>query len=372
MGGRYKAVLAGLKTCTKAWLLEKIAARRLGRDRPYDQRSVRSILVLRFDRIGDMVVTTPFFEAIKRAFPNGKLAVLCSWINEPVIRENPHISDRPIYQGNLKGLFELLRLRRRYDLIVDLNHSVIWHDMLLIRLLAPIWAASVYKAGRYGVSGNSLPLYRLMPHADCSPNSRIARKYLQLAEYLGAGPTQKFSYELFSRTEVDTKIVSRIGLSAGDRYWVINQHGGRIQMSLQDVDMRQIIQMLLDSNPQRKVAWVSSPTTHAEVRQKCAAWFPGQDRILTPEPTTDVMQTASILRFSCGLVSPDTSLIHIAAAYLIPTVAVFSNERELYVQWRPPEDVWHRHLFSGDPKSLKGYDSIDLIRAVEELVTEIR
>lgn len=365
-------MLAGLKTCTKAWLLKKVAARRLGRDRPYDQLSVKSILVFRFDRIGDMVVTTPFFEAIKRAFPNAKLDVMCSRINEPVIRENPHISNRLVYRANLRGLFELLRLRGGYDLIVDLNHSVIWHDILMIRLLAPIWAASVYKTGRYGVGGTSLQLYCLMSSASCSSDSRIARKYLQLAEYLGAGPTQKFSYELFSRKEIDLQIVSRIGLSAEDRYWVINQHGGRTQMSLQDIDTRQIIQMLLDSNPQRKVAWVSSPTTHAEVSQKCAAWFPGQDRILTPEPTTDVMQTASILRFSCGLVSPDTSLIHIAAAYSIPTVAVFSNERELYVQWRPPENVWHRHLFSGDPKSLKGYGSVDLIRAVEELVTEIR
>ncbi len=361
-------MLLKLKPYLKSILLQHVAARRLRRDTNYECSSVRTILVLRFDRIGDMVVTTPLFSQLRQIFPTSEISVLCSKSNAPVILHNPHVSNRPVWAPGVAGLKTLLRIRKRHDLVIDLNHSVIWRDLLIIRLLSPRWAASVFKEGRYGVPGRKLPIYRLMPGPDRSPDKRIARKYQHLAEYLGGKETHDFRYEIFLPPNQQRDGVQR-EQERSKLFWVVNQHGGRPQMSIRSDDLRSAIEILLNADSLTRVMWVSSPVNYASVRSNAAHWFGENPRVLTPEPTDDVMDTVRLLSLqNClGLVTPDTSLIHFASAFKRPTVIIFANEPELYAQWSPPNETWSQHIFSDDPKSLMGYQSSELLSAVKQM-----
>src|SRR5215217_5999143 len=53
----------------------------------------RSIFVLRNNDIGDLLVMTPLFEALRRRFPAAEIvAGVGSW-NVEILRGNPHVSD---------------------------------------------------------------------------------------------------------------------------------------------------------------------------------------------------------------------------------------------------------------------------------------
>jgi len=54
---------------------------------------VKNILIIRTDRLGDAVVTTPLIKAIKELFPDKKLYVLCSKQNEIIFKQNPYIDE---------------------------------------------------------------------------------------------------------------------------------------------------------------------------------------------------------------------------------------------------------------------------------------
>ena len=70
------------------------------------------------------------------------------------------------------------------------------------------------------------------------------------------------------------------------------------------------------------------------------------------------------------LVTPDTSLVHIAAAFDVPTVAVYANEPELVSQWVPrSNDI--TVLLSENKKSLEGYSLKELLRAVEDRLASL-
>lgn len=53
----------------------------------------RSILIIRRDNIGDLVLTTPLFAAIRRRYPDAYLAVLVNSYNAPAIAGNPHVDE---------------------------------------------------------------------------------------------------------------------------------------------------------------------------------------------------------------------------------------------------------------------------------------
>lgn len=84
-----------------------------------DLDSIQKILVLRFDRIGDMVQTTPLLEALKEEFPFAGLSVLASEANAPVLLGNPHVDQ--VYRmssSDRKSLLCILK-EQQFDLLID-------------------------------------------------------------------------------------------------------------------------------------------------------------------------------------------------------------------------------------------------------------
>lgn len=345
-----------------------MVARELPRDAPFQKNRVQTILVFRFDRIGDMVITTPFLFELKRLFPAADIDVLCSQINESLLHQNPSVRKRLIFSPDIRGLLALLASRRSYDLVIDLNHSVIWRDMLMIRLLDPVWVASTFKEGRYGVAGRSLPLYRVMPPEECDWTPMIAGKYLHLVEHMGGNPNRDFQYRLYPNPQ--SSPLSDGGIKTKESQagiWVVNQYGGRPQMALRDEDVRQVAEMLITLDQDCSVVLATSPQTYDAVKSKRDLWFPNDRRIKVYAPTPRPVDICEIFAMAKGLITPDTSLIHMASALQLPMVVVFANEQDLYKQWKPPSGAWHRHLFSRDSKSLKGYVKQEFINACKEL-----
>lgn len=85
--------------------------------------AVRSILFIRLDRVGDVVLSTPAMEALKRRFPRAEMTVLIRPQTAALLDNNPHVDYRVVLDPGappaekariLRGL-----RRRRFDLAVD-------------------------------------------------------------------------------------------------------------------------------------------------------------------------------------------------------------------------------------------------------------
>lgn len=136
----------------KAFFLRKITYKK---NITFDNKKLKKILIFRYDRIGDMVVTTPLISALKKSFPKSKLIILASEINAEVLLKNQYVDEVKKYPKNIfLALKCLIGLRKeKIDLLIDLNHSIIWRALLEIRIIKPVWAISPQKGSRYGVSG---------------------------------------------------------------------------------------------------------------------------------------------------------------------------------------------------------------------------
>ncbi len=83
------------------------------------------LLCLRQNQIGDTLISTPIFAALKQHYPHLTLDVLLDKRNATALNTNPYIRTRFILKQKLLDFFKVLLAVRReqYDFIVDLVHT---------------------------------------------------------------------------------------------------------------------------------------------------------------------------------------------------------------------------------------------------------
>jgi heptosyltransferase-2 len=88
--------------------------------RKQPEEKINTILFIRIDRIGDIVLSTPAIEALKRSYPDTKLIVLASKSNHAILKNNPFVNEIIIYDYR-RSLFQILKnIRQLRDHKIDL------------------------------------------------------------------------------------------------------------------------------------------------------------------------------------------------------------------------------------------------------------
>ena len=89
-------------------------------------RNQEKILIVRMDRVGDALVTTPAVRALRKLFPHARIDFLAHSFNKIAVERNPYIDTLYVYPTNLWGIISLLCTLRKnqYDAILVMNaHS---------------------------------------------------------------------------------------------------------------------------------------------------------------------------------------------------------------------------------------------------------
>lgn len=85
--------------------------------------SATKILIIRLSSIGDIVLTSPVVRAVKSQLPNVEVHFLTKKANEQVVAYNPHIDHIHIYdKQDKRHLFEELKAEH-FDAVVDLQNN---------------------------------------------------------------------------------------------------------------------------------------------------------------------------------------------------------------------------------------------------------
>ena len=120
----------------------------------------RRILVIRRDNIGDLLCTTPVLSALRRHYPDARIACLVNAYNAPVLQGNPDL-DRIYSYTKAKhapGLplahwwrewrvYQRLR-RERFDLVIHANPMPHRRTARLVRYLGGRWRLGVVDPAR--------------------------------------------------------------------------------------------------------------------------------------------------------------------------------------------------------------------------------
>ncbi len=84
---------------------------------------MKKILIIRFSSIGDIVLTTPVIRCLKTQLPDAEIHYLTKAQNHLLLNENPYLSKIWLYEKNFKELLPLLKAEN-FDFIVDLHKNL--------------------------------------------------------------------------------------------------------------------------------------------------------------------------------------------------------------------------------------------------------
>ncbi|HWB61832.1 MAG TPA: glycosyltransferase family 9 protein [Chthoniobacteraceae bacterium] len=193
----------------------------------------RSIFVLRNNDIGDLLVVTPLFEALKRRFPRAKIvAGIGSW-NLDVLKHNPYVDEvvlnAPWHNGKVRpqGLIAGLRYiytsseardlaAQRCEIGIDVLGSG-YGALLMMRCGMP------FRLGVRGYGGGHSTAQRCVVYNE---REHVGRAALRFAELLGATELPENRPQLFAwpKPEINGVIVMAPGGGHPGNCWPLENY----------------------------------------------------------------------------------------------------------------------------------------------------
>ena len=319
-------------------------------------------LFVRQDMIGDVLISTPLFAALKSHYPGTVIDALLSPQNDFVLEHDPAIRRRWIYTKGPFSTFTLIRKIRseRYDFLVDLMDNPSATSTLLTLLSGARWTVGLEKENAYAYD-ISMPL---LSRRDSHIVDRIARLLIPFGidperenlaiRYFTSSDAEQFADDFLKVKELAGRFVIGVNLSAGTdvRFW-----GERNFISF--------LSALHGSRPEDPVLLLYKPSDEGRARRirDAAPWC-----TLSPR-TPSFDHFAALVRHLAVLVTPDTSAVHLASAFQIPSVVLYvQSNKELRI-WDPYRTPCESIVTEMDNLSI--IDPAEVLHAIERLLARV-
>ena len=278
------------------------------------------ILVLRFSSIGDIVLTTPVLRQLKTQVPGAQVHYATKPAYRSLPEANPYVAKTHLLAGSLGELVRELRAER-FDFILDLHHNL---RTRLIRMQLP------------GVPGRAFDKLNwqkwllVQTKINRLPPSHIVDRYRAAAAPLGiCDDGGGLDYFIPPGQEVDVAAALPAGFRPGQ--YVAVAIGA--QHATKRLPVEKLIELVRNLAP-RAVVLLGGPEderTGHTIEQA----FQKAEQSLSQSVTQPLLanacgrfslhQSASLLRQAQFVVSHDTGLMHIAAAFKKPIFSVWGN-----------------------------------------------
>ena len=294
----------------------------------------KNILIVRTDRLGDVILTMPAVRALRQRFPRARIALLLHPSTQDLVEGQPFvdeiiIDDRGREYKGIMGFVKLIRelKAKRFDL------AVIYHTKKRTNLacyLAGIPHRLGYRNDKYGLLLNH-------PIVDIRQEGKLHEAqfcfYVLKVFGIAVPPLEKISLTVSvhqsaeqwaegylrqnNLTDGQKLIAVHMGASDPSRRWAEERFAELIPQMIKRCRCRIII---VGGDDMR----VSVKAMIAKIEGRPAD---GHASILDLTGLTTMAQLTSILRRCRMLVSNDTGPVHLAAALNLPVVSIFTRNQ---------------------------------------------
>jgi len=305
--------------------------------RPLSLQALRSVLIIRLDEIGDVVMTTPFLRELRRNLPSAwitlvvkpavyNLVELCPYVNE-VLTFDPRVGGRlPQMRLHARALRFARKFLwgRKFDLAIVPRWDVdFYHASFLAYFSGAAWrigySENVSERKKVANRGNDLLYTHVLNDNDLKHE---ADRNLDLLRFLG-GTVEDGQLELWLDPR-DNAFAERL-LAANDfppsqLLVALCPSGGR--SSLKQWPLERFVE-IANWLKERYRAWI---VVIGAADERCLGESIQQEAgatVINAAGQTSLRQAAALIK-KCNLyIGNDTGLTHIAAAMKIPVVVIF-------------------------------------------------
>ena len=302
--------------------------------RPMSQPLVpRRILVIRLDRLGDVILSTPVLEALRQRFPHAFIAMMVRPPCREAVDGNPHLNEVLLYEkeGRHRRLGATIRFARGLRRF-EFDTALVLHPSNRSHWIP--WLARIPVRVGYDRKSGWLLTHRL-PHRKQEGARHEAVYTLELLRPFGIIPGDPRPL-MPSAPAVDRRIEELLAahaVGAGDRLVAIHPSASCISKRWMPERFAQVADRLITEHGVRVclVAGAADAIFAAAVQRAM------RQPAINAAGELSVGELAALLRRCRLLISNDSGPVHVAAAVGTPVVDIFGrNQRGLSPQrWGP-------------------------------------
>ncbi|MBK6936771.1 MAG: glycosyltransferase family 9 protein [Chitinophagaceae bacterium] len=261
-------------------------------------------LIIRFSSIGDIVLTTPVIRCLKQQVPDAEVHFLTKAAFLPVVEYNPYIDKIHLLAHSRELMMEELRTEN-YDYIIDLHHNT---KTLRVKSALKKKSFSFYKLNIEKYFYTALKINAL-------PKVHIVDRYLKTVAAFGVkndgagldyfiSPQDEIKREDIPASHSAGYIACVIGAALGTKKWPVEkwkEFCAKVKYPI----------ILLGGPEDAEAGKEIAVIDDIKVYNAC-----GKFRL---------NESADLVRKARLVISNDTGLMHIAAAYKKPIISLWGN-----------------------------------------------
>ncbi|MEE9441690.1 MAG: glycosyltransferase family 9 protein [candidate division Zixibacteria bacterium] len=293
---------------------------------------IKKVLFLRPEKLGDMVISLPVFYNLKNLYPHLKLFTICSPRNIAVVKNSAHIEKNFLYTKNFfRDLKVLGKVRSlKVDAVVDMICDDSVTALFLSQYSSPgAWRIGVGKT-RHREYYDFNYKYRTGDEAHVVDNTiKLLTAFGIETDDLEKHVPPTIDEKCF---EVAERFIKSIQDGTGDKLVGLNISAGRATRVWPVEKNIELVNRFLDNHEGFRVV-ISSDPTERKRAETLASKF--DSRVYTFPEGLNLLEVSAIISRLELLVTPDTSLVHIARAFRIPVVGLYTRFDKNFKLWKP-------------------------------------
>lgn len=265
---------------------------------------LKKFLIIRLSSIGDIVLTTPIIRCLKTQVEGAQVHYLTRKQFYPVLESNPYIDKIHTVSGKMDDVISELK-QENFDLIIDLHKNLRTKKIKL----------KLKKANRTFNKINVRKWLIVNFKINSLPNVHIVDRYFQAVNVLGVtNDGQGLDYVIPEKDNID---ISTLPESHQSGYigWVV---GGNHSTKIFPAD--KIIEVI--AKIETPVVLLGGPGD-VDTGNAIARAYPG--KVYNACGVCNINQSASLVKNARMILTNDTGLMHIAAAFGKKLISFWGN-----------------------------------------------
>lgn len=280
-------------------------------------------LVLRFSSIGDIVLTSPVVRCLKQQVKNAEIHFCTRDVYSELLAHNPYIDRKFFLKDDLPQLIEKLK-KEHYDYIIDLHHNL--RTWLVKRKLGAA-GFELSKSSPKAFSFNKLNFEKWLIvnfKINRLPPVHIVDRYLETVKSFGVtNDGMGLDYFLSAKDEA---VLQQLPASHQQGYigFVIGARHFTKQLPLEKIISicKQINQPLVllggKEDHEKGEAILTKINSHSSAADRKSEIYNGCGKF-------SINESAALVKHATKIITHDTGLMHVAAAFKKEIVSVWGN-----------------------------------------------
>jgi heptosyltransferase-2 len=299
-----------------------------------EKRNFKNILVVRTDRIGDVVLTTPALEALRKAYPKARISMMVTPMTKDIVEGNPFLDEVIIYdkKGKDKGFFRswrfIFKLRQKhFDLAINF-HLKNRTNLLLFHAGIP---------HRIGFQSEKLGflLTEQYPVPHTNGQKHESEHCLDLLKYIGVeSPGVNLFVSVYPPSEVWVdEVFKEHGIAPTDFLIAIHPGASCISKRWPPERFGEVADRLSEKY-HAKILLIGSGDNQLIAKEVLMSM---RQSVVDMTGKTTVSHLISVLKRCKLLVSNDSGPVHLAVGVKTPVISIFGRQQAGLspARWKP-------------------------------------